>query len=111
MTKVAANGSSPLQLLHDVRAFKAKLLREEGSVDTVVLATHLAAVGYKVAIRTALGGGVGQECFHNLHYEFLLVTDEHNFVEYIVDPRFRYAPLSFLVVRTAVKGKAIRSES
>ena len=78
-----------LQLLQDVRSYGHSVVREEGHLDTVVLATRLAAVGYRVAIRTAVGGGSGQECFHNLHYEFLLVTDEHNFTEHIVDPRFR----------------------
>lgn len=54
------------QLLRDVRAFHAAVLREEGRPDTVVLACKLAAVGYAVRIRTALGGGAGQACFHNL---------------------------------------------
>lgn len=81
-----------LQLLRDVRSYKHRLLREDGEVDTVVLATHLAAVGYRVTIRTAVGGGAGQECFHNLNYEFLRVTDEHNLTQYIVDARFRCIP-------------------
>jgi len=55
-----------LQLLRDVRAFQAAILREEGRPDTVVLACKLAAVGWSVTMRTALGGGAGQACFHNL---------------------------------------------
>ena len=79
-----------LQLLQDVRRFKAAVLKEEGSLDMVVLATRLAAVGYRVSIRTAVGGGAGQDCFHNLHYTFLLVTGEacYESTEYIVDPCF-----------------------
>ena len=57
-----------LQLLRDVRAFQAAILREEGRPDTVVLACKLAAVGWSVTMRTALGGGAGQACFHNLRY-------------------------------------------
>lgn len=85
-----------MQLLQDVRSYKKRLISEEGHVDIVVLATHLAAIGYRVAVRTALGGGTGQECFHNLHYEFLLVTDEHSILELIVDPRFRQALLTLV---------------
>ncbi len=55
-----------MQLLRDVRAFQAAILREEGRPDTVVLACKLAAVGWSVTMRTALGGGAGQACFHNL---------------------------------------------
>ena len=64
-------------------------------MDTVVLASKLAAVGYHLTIRTALGGGAGRSCFHNLHYEFLLVSGDPEFGtlqdrEFIVDPHFRY---------------------
>lgn len=83
-----------MQLLRDVRAFQGTILREEGQPDTVVLASKLAAVGYKLSIRTALGGGSGRSCFHNLHHEFLLVSGDPEFgspqdKEYIVDPYFR----------------------
>ena len=83
-----------MQLLRDVRAFQGAILREEGKPDTVVLASKLAAVGYKLTLRIALGGGSGRSCFHNLHHEFLLVTGDPEFgspqdKEYIVDPYFR----------------------
>ena len=63
-------------------------------VDIVVLASQLATVGYRVAIRTAMGGGSGQRCFRNLCYEFLLVSSfDANAVQYVVDPKFRYFTL------------------
>ena len=73
-------------------------MREEGKADAVVLASKLAAVGYHLTIRTALGGGAGRSCFHNLHYEFLLVSGDPEFgtpqdKEFIVDPHFRYCIL------------------
>ena len=82
------------QLLRDVRAFLSAIVREEGRPDTVVLASKLAAVGYRLTIRTALGGGAGRSCFHNLHHEFLLVMGDPEFgtpqdKEFIVDPNFR----------------------
>ena len=76
-----------LQLLSDVRQFKAAVLQEDGRNDIVVLATKLAAVGYNVAIRTAVGGGVGQQCFRNLHHEFLIIFWESK--PLIVEPSFR----------------------
>lgn len=77
-----------------MRAFQAAILREEGRPDTVILASKLAAVGYRLTIRTALGGGAGRACFHNLHHEFLLVSgDLEQGVpqdrEVIIDPHFR----------------------
>ena len=83
---------SPLQLAQDVQAFKAVTLAEEGCLDPVVLATKLAAVGYRVAIRTAVGGGAGQEAFHNLYHTFLIVTKgDLHLTDYLIDPNFRYA--------------------
>ena len=88
------------QLLRDVVAFQATILREEGAPDTVVLASKLAAVGYQLTIRTALGGGPGRSCFQNLRHEFLLVWGDPDCGagtpqdrEFIVDPHFRCAPL------------------
>ena len=78
-----------MQLLCDVRQFKTAVLAEEGRNDIVVLATKLAAVGYHVAIRTALGGGAGQECFRNLHHEFLVILCEGE--NLLVEPHFRCA--------------------
>ena len=84
----------PVQLLRDVKAFLSAIVREEGRIDAVVLASKLAAVGYHLTIRTALGGGAGRSCFHNLHHEFLLVMGDPEFgtpqdKEFIVDPHFR----------------------
>ena len=47
------------QLLRDVRVSARAVLREEDQPDTVILAAKLANVGYRVAVRTALGGGAG----------------------------------------------------
>jgi len=78
------------RLLDDVRYYKRALLREEGQVDIVLLASRLATVGYRVAIRRAVGGGRGQHCFRNLCYEFLLVSSpDANAVQHVVDPKFR----------------------
>ena len=86
----------PAQLLRDVRAFLTAIVREDGKPDAVVLASKLAAVGYQLTIRTALGGGAGRSCFHNLHHEFLLVMGDPEFgtpqdKELFVDPHFRCA--------------------
>lgn len=59
----------------------------------MVLASHLATIGYRVALRTAVGGGAGQNCFRNLCYQFLLISDNSCTVEYVVDPNFRSALL------------------
>ncbi len=89
------------QLLRDVTAFQAAILAEEGAPDTVVLASKLAAVGYRLTIRTALGGGPGRSCFQNLRHEFLLVWGDPDCGpgapqdrEFIVDPHFRCARAS-----------------
>ena len=65
------------------------MLLEEGRSDIVVLATKLAAVGYQVAIRTAIGGGAGQECFRNLRHEFLVIAWDGE--DLLVEPQFRHA--------------------
>ena len=72
----------------------------------MVLASKLAAVGYQLTIRTALGGGAGRSCFHNLHYEFLLVNGDPEFgspqdKEFIVDPHFRSGSKQVLSASTA----------
>ena len=84
--------------MRDVRAFLSAIVREEGKADAVVLASKLAAVGYHLTIRTALGGGTGRSCFHNLHHEFLLVSGDPEFgtpqdKDFIVDPHFRWGDL------------------
>ena len=72
--------------LHVYITFRVKGLCQ---VDIVVLASHLATIGYRVALRTAVGGGTGQKCFRNLCYQFLLVMAHDSPVQYIVDPKFR----------------------
>lgn len=61
------------RLTRDVRVLKSAILAEEGELDPAVLATRLAALGYQVALRTALGGGEGTNCFRNLRNVFLIV--------------------------------------
>lgn len=79
-----------LQLRRDVETILESIVREDGKVDIVVLASRLALIGHKVSIRTAMGGGSGQECFRNLSYEFVLVSRQgQENVECIVDPKFR----------------------
>ena len=78
-----------LQVLRDLSVLKRRMVREEGTWDIVVIASRLAAMGHQVALRTALGGGRGQECFHHLHHEFLVVTPPGMQEELILDPSFR----------------------
>ena len=79
--------SVAVQLARDVRWLNHTTVREDGRRDSVVLASKLVNIGYKVAIRTAMGGGAGQDCFHNLHHEFLVVAERHQ--EVIVDCHFK----------------------
>ena len=76
-----------VQLARDVRWLNHTTVREDGRRDSVVLASKLVNIGYKVAIRTAMGGGAGQDCFHNLNHEFLVITERHQ--EMIVDCHFK----------------------
>ena len=76
-----------MQLLRDVCWLNHITLREDGKLDTVVLASKLVNMGYKVSIRTALGGGSGQDCFHHLHHEFLIVSIRQQ--QIIVDCTFK----------------------
>ena len=72
-----------------MRDFTAITVAEEGCADPVVLASKLAAVGYRVAIRTAVGGGTGQDAFHNLNHTFLLITKgDLHLTDYLIDPNF-----------------------
>ena len=77
--------------VHRVKANQIALAKNFGAiqVDIVVLASHLATIGYRVALRTAVGGGTGQNCFRNLCYQFLLVSDGSSPVQHVVDPKFR----------------------
>ena len=52
-----------LQLLRDLRSCKAAAIQERGRCDVDVVAAKLAHLGYRVAVRTAVGGGHGQDCF------------------------------------------------
>lgn len=81
--------SPRLQVLRDLSVLKRRMVREDGTWDVVVIASRLAAMGHQVALRTALGGGRGQECFHHLHHEFLVVTTPETQDELILDPSFR----------------------
>ena len=75
------------QLALDVRWLNQATIREDGRRDAVVLASKLVNIGYTVAVRTAMGGGPGQDCFHNLHHEFLIVAERHQ--EIIIDCHFK----------------------
>lgn len=93
------------RLQRDVASMKRRIVEEEGDMDVVVLATHLSSVGYKVSLRSALGGGRDSGMFVNLRNEFLIVEreifgtfdDEYGNVvkipqgteEYIVEVRFK----------------------
>lgn len=76
-----------VQLLRDVCWLNRATMHEDGKLDTVVLASKLVNMGYKVSIRTAVGGGSGQDCFHNLHHEFLIVSVRQQ--QLIVDCTFK----------------------
>ncbi len=71
----------PVNMFHarlhrDVASMKRRIVEEEGEIDVVVLATHLSSVGYKVSLRSALGGGRDSGMFVNLRNEFLIVERE-----------------------------------
>lgn len=80
------------RLLRDVRAMKRSMFYEGDEFDPVVLATKLSIVGYRVHIRSALGGNAGStDCFFNLRNEFLVVAGEGNDAgtHFIVESRFK----------------------
>lgn len=80
-------------------------IEDDGEVDPVILAARLSSVGYRVAVRSALGAASGTiDCFYNLRNEFLVVTAESTLQpspfagpgaaepprqHYIVESRFR----------------------
>lgn len=70
---------------------KKDVCAEEGDLDVVILATKLSSVGYRVHLRSALGGGPGVDCFHNLRNEFLVVAGEgdEDGTFFIIEARFR----------------------
>lgn len=88
----AATAACCMQLLRDVRCFIKSLLYEapdSPDADAVELASRLAAMGYSLAVRSALGGG--SSCFRNLRHEFLVIrgTGDAEGVDHVVDLAFR----------------------
>lgn len=83
------------RLMRDVHMMLREVCREEnGSADVVVLASKLSAIGYKVYLRSALGGGDGISCYYNLANEFLRVSSsefcsEEEPQDFIIEVRFR----------------------
>lgn len=73
---VADESAYPTQLLCAVIYAKAAALRRFGQFNAQLLAEDLASHGYKVAIRSALGGGTGTSCFRHLRHEFLVVMPD-----------------------------------
>lgn len=73
-----------------MRSLSRALLREEERLDAVVLATRLAAIGYRPTLRTALGAP-GLSGFSHLRHEFCCVHGDGDYegVELIVEPAFR----------------------
>lgn len=82
-----ASAIGEMRLTRDVRWLNYTTVKEDGRRDAVVLASKLVNIGYKVALRTAMGGGAGQDCFHNLHHEFLIIAQHDQ--EVIVDCHFK----------------------
>lgn len=91
-------GLMAAQLVLDVRRIMQQLQQQAASqddsssssgVDVVDMASRLSAQGYRVTVRTALGGGPA--CFRNLRHEFLTVLGEGDSqdVPYFVDPAFK----------------------
>ena len=71
---------------------KRATLLEDDEFDPVILATRLSTVGYRVHIRSALGGNAGTtDCFFNLRNEFLVVAGEGDDAgtHFIVEARFK----------------------
>ncbi len=76
-----------LQLARDVQCLAYAVGREDSRHDAVLLASKLVNIGYKVAIRSAMGGGPGQYCFQNQHHEFLIIAERHQ--NTIIDCHFK----------------------
>lgn len=106
------NPQSPAEarLLSDVKA--AMQHTREGQ-EFARLAQILTALGYRVQVRTALGGGDGADCLRNLRHTFLNVTlvaapsqqqphQQHRL--YIVDPQFKE---QFYIAKTTARYAAI----
>lgn len=78
-------------LLHVRIAREEALKRGEPHLTVVELADTLRRLGYRVKLRTALGGGWGGACLRNLRHSFLAVTVEgpNGGTQLVVDPRFK----------------------
>ena len=82
------------RLIRDVKMMLRDTCEEEaGTIDVVVLASKLSAVGYRVYLRSAIGGGDGVSCYFNLANEFLLVSSgdpsDPDTQDFLVEARFR----------------------
>lgn len=86
------------QLVQPLGATERRLIRdveasfEGGSRDDIAkLVQKLTGLGYRVHLRSALGGGEGGECLRNLRHSFLCCTvpSQNSAVRYIVDPHFK----------------------
>lgn len=76
-----------------------RLLSDNGerqSLDIFEVADGLRKLGHAVTIRSALGGGGGNECLRNLRHRFLTCRGQgmcqsakHKHMNYIVDPSFK----------------------
>lgn len=82
-----------LQLSSDViAALKASTADQRGFSDhssrVAALAQQLTDEGYNVSLRTALGGGDGSECLHNLRHCYLFCRLQSGSA-YIIDPFFK----------------------
>ncbi|CAD7705040.1 unnamed protein product [Ostreobium quekettii] len=87
------NNSFCIQVLNDIQEVKNSLNLRSSKIGPRALGDALAAVGYKVHIRTAVGGR-DESLFLELHHEFLVVFlegsgDWEEDAEVIVEPNFR----------------------
>lgn len=73
-----------LSLDHHQAASAGSLLE-----NTTWLATKLGRLGYRVHIRTALGGGEGFDCLRNLRHVFLTVGGQGQSPKFVVDLTFK----------------------
>lgn len=75
------------KIVHDAR----DALPHGEVLTSAKLAKAFEAEGYEVCIRTALGGGQGVDCLHNLRHNFLVVrpVGKPGEASYIVDIEFR----------------------
>lgn len=86
---VTPQDSCHRRLQRDVHLFLRVSESEDDHLDAVVLASKLSSVGYRCSLRSALGGGAGTSCFHNLRNEFLVVQGNAGADDFIVELNFR----------------------